>query len=122
MEERKFYIIRIKAPQKTPDLSESGDEEVEYNTAEFALENSSLIASNISNMVADIIGSRGEYLDWVELDLEEIFAEEWVIFDDECLEELRIQDFGLEEIDIHIEESPNVWVKMNEEWQISTEN
>ena len=73
-------------------------------------------------MVADIIGSRGEYLDWVELDLEEIFAEEWVIFDDECLEELRIQDFGLEEVDINIEESPNVWVKMNGEWQISTEN
>jgi len=119
MEEHKFYVIRIKAIESSTEFSEPDDlDETEYDTTEYVLEHGASVASNISENIADIIGSRGEYLGWVELNSDEIYAEEWVIYDEDCLDELQMQDFGLEDVEVIIEESLNKWGKIHGEWQM----
>ncbi|MFC1555634.1 hypothetical protein ACFL67_00980 [candidate division KSB1 bacterium] len=117
MEELKFYVIRIRLPEDSTYWSGT-DDDGDYNTAEYALEHGATMATNLSEMVADIIGSRGEYLDWIPLEMDELFAEEWVINDEDCISEIEMQDFGFSIVNVTVELSPNRWENSNGEWQI----
>lgn len=119
MEEMKFYIIRIKAIETENDYGDPSDlDDTEFDSTEYVLEQGASVASNISETIQDIIGSRGEYLGWVELNEDEVYAEEWVIFDEDCLDELQMQDFGMEDVEVILEESINKWEEINGEWQM----
>ncbi len=118
MDEHKVYIIRIKALQNTEEASFNDPEDFDVDSSGYVFEYGASVANNISDTVSDIIGTRGEYVDWVELSTDELFAEEWVIYDDDCIEELQIQNYGLDEVEVIIEESRNTWINDDGEWQI----
>jgi len=119
METQKFYIIRIKTIQNIDDMAADEPDDPELNPVEYVLNHSIALSSNIPKLVADFIGDRGEYLDWVEMNNDEIFAEEWVIYDEDIVEELQMQDFGVDDVEIIIEESSNKWEKIDGDWQIA---
>ncbi len=117
MDDKKFYFLRIISQDTSLGWSETSPDDYDYDSDEFAIDGGTAsMDGDYAETIANIIGSRGEYLDWVELQVGEVYCEEWAIMDEVCLEDIHQHYLGHDEIEVIIEESPYEWVKKGGEW------
>ncbi|MFC1564502.1 hypothetical protein ACFL6G_06165 [candidate division KSB1 bacterium] len=120
MEDFKVYFIRLVTQDVSLTWSETSPDDYDYDADDFAIDGGTAsMTSDHADTISNMIGERGEYLNWLELAVDEIFCEEWLIFDEDCLEDLREHYLAYDDIELIIEESTNNWEKVDGEWQLA---
>jgi len=116
----KPFIIKIRNQEVAQNWSDTSPDDYDYDSDDFAIDGgSATMDSDYGEIIKTLIGDEGEYVDWLELGVDELFCEEWVIYEEDILENLAEHFLGYDDVELIVEESMNEWKKINGEWVIT---